>query len=32
MPLDATNMPRRLEDGALGDIETWINNGALAEE
>lgn len=32
MPLDAQNVPRELGPGPLTDIETWINNGALAEE
>ncbi len=32
MPLDAELQPRVLPEGALADIETWILNGAAAEE
>ncbi len=32
MPLDAQLQPRTLPEGALADIETWILNGAAAEE
>ncbi len=32
MPLDAEFKPRLLPEGALADIETWILNGAAAEE
>lgn len=32
MPLDSQGAPAPLSDGALQDIETWIRNGAAAEE
>lgn len=32
MPIDPLDGERRLSEGALADIQTWITNGALAED
>jgi hypothetical protein len=32
MPIDPISGTRKLSEGALADLETWILNGALAED